>query len=128
MSLFRFIRRLRRSQRGVAAVEFALIAPAFFGLIMSVIDVGRYMWVLNTMQYAIDDAVRAGVVQKLSNTQIKQHAADALKPISASTVTVAVVSDVNSVTVTATSSYHFFFPISSFVETATIDLRTEMPL
>lgn len=128
MSLFRFIRRLRRSQMGVAAVEFALIAPAFFGLIMSVIDVGRYMWVLNTMQYAIDDAVRAGVVQKLSNTQIRQHAADALKPINASTVTVAVVSDSESVTVTATSSYHFFFPISSFVETADINLRTEMPL
>jgi Flp pilus assembly protein TadG len=128
MSLFRLIRRLRRSQKGVAAVEFALIAPAFFGLIMSVIDVGRYMWVLNTMQYAIDDAVRAGVVQKLSNTQIKQHAADALKPINASSVTVAVVSSADSVTVTATSSYHFFFPISSFVAEASINLRTEMPL
>jgi Flp pilus assembly protein TadG len=128
MSMFRFIRWLRRDQRGVAAVEFALIAPAFFGLIMSVIDVGRYMWVLNTMQYAIDDSVRAGVIQKLSNADIKKHAVEALRPISSSSVTVAVVSDVNSITVTATSSYQFLFPICAFTDGATINLRTEMPL
>jgi Flp pilus assembly protein TadG len=128
MSLFRFIRRLRRDRSGVAAVEFALIAPAFFGLIMSIIDVSRYMWVLNTMQYAIDDAVRAGVIQKLSNADIKKHAVDALQPISASNVTVTIVSDVNSITVTAVSSYQFLFPICAIVDGATINLRTEMPL
>lgn len=128
MSLFKFIGRLRRDRSGVAAVEFALIAPAFFGLIMSIIDVSRYMWVLNTMQYAIDDAVRAGVIQNLSNADIKKHAMDALQPISSSNVTVTIVSDVNSITITAVSSYQFLFPICTFVDAATIDLRTEMPL
>ena len=62
----RRLSQLRRDQRGVAAIEFAMIAPIFFGLLVGIIDVGRYMWTLNTIQYAIDQGVRAGVVQQLS--------------------------------------------------------------
>src|SRR4029434_3738841 len=50
----RLLSRLRRDQCGVVAVEFAMIAPFFFGLLIGIIDVGRYMWTLNTSQYAID--------------------------------------------------------------------------
>ncbi len=66
----RRLSQLRRDQRGVAAVEFAMIAPIFFGLLIGIIDVGRYMWTLNTIQYAIDEAVRAGVVQQLSTDDV----------------------------------------------------------
>src|SRR5688572_11304310 len=67
----KWMRGLVRNQDGVAAVEFALIAPAFFALLLAVIDVGRYMWVLNTMQYAIDEAVRTGVIRELPDDEIK---------------------------------------------------------
>ncbi|MGH7947713.1 MAG: TadE/TadG family type IV pilus assembly protein [Candidatus Binataceae bacterium] len=122
------VKSLARNQDGVAAVEFALIAPAFFGLLLAVIDVGRYMWVLNTMQYAIDEAVRAGVIRELTNDQIEDRVVEALTPINSGNVDVVVESDASSVTVTASSDYTFFFPISVAVSGATIDLRTEMPL
>ena len=66
----RRLSQLRRDQRGVAAVEFAMIAPIFFGLLIGIMDVGRYMWTLNTIQYAIDQGVRAGVVQQLSTEDV----------------------------------------------------------
>lgn len=127
--ILRRLRRLAADQGGVAAIEFALIAPVFFALILSVIDISRYMWTLNTMQYAIDDAIRVGVVQELTDEDIVSRVTTALTPVSGtSAVTVDVVSDVNSVIVTATSNYQFFFPISSFVTGVAIDLRSEMPL
>lgn len=120
--------RLLAEEAGVAAVEFALIAPAFFALLLSIIDICRYMWELNTMQFAIDEAVRAGVVQEMSNDDIKDLAIDSLRTIDESKVTVDVASDSESVTVTASSTYTFIFPLSMFSTGADINLRAEMPL
>lgn len=126
--LIRHLRRLCLDRRGTAAVEFAIIAPIFFALLLSVVDVGKYMWTLNTMQYAIDEAVRAGAVQELTDTQIEARVTQALAPISGGfPVTVLAASGSDSVTVTASSTYQFFFPISSFTSGAEINLRTEMP-
>jgi Flp pilus assembly protein TadG len=124
----KWMRGLVRNQDGVAAVEFALIAPAFFALLLAIIDVGRYMWVLNTMQYAIDEVIRIGVIRELPDDEIKARVVEALTPINSSTVDVTVESDTSAVTVTASSSYTFFFPLSVAVSQTTIDLRSEMPL
>lgn len=121
------LRTLRQEQDGAAAVEFAIIAPMFFALLLSVIDVGRYMWTLNTIQYATDEAVRAGAIQELSNAEIKNRVAKAVAPISSTEVAVTVASSSDALTVTANSTYRFFFPISAFVSGAPIDIRSEMP-
>ena len=121
--------RLLADQSGVAAIEFALIAPAFFALLLAIVDISRYMWELNTIQFAIDEAVRAGVIQELSETEIEDLAVEALTSIDEDKVEVdAVVSEPDSVTVTASSSYTFMFPLSIFSSGAAIDLRSEMPL
>jgi Flp pilus assembly protein TadG len=120
-------RRLPADQRGTAAVEFALIAPVFFALLLSVIDVGRYMWTLNTMQYAIDEAVRAGAVQDLTTAEIKGRVADAVAPINSTEVAVNVAETADALTVTASSTYRFLFPISAVLSETEINLRTEMP-
>ncbi|MEM5370480.1 TadE/TadG family type IV pilus assembly protein [Paraburkholderia azotifigens] len=39
-----------RSQAGVAAIEFALIAPVLFFLLCMVMDLGAALWVNLTMQ------------------------------------------------------------------------------
>lgn len=121
--------RLLADQSGVAAIEFALIAPAFFALLLSIVDISRYMWELNTIQFAIDEAVRAGVIQELSKQEIEDLAVESLSSIDESKVDVdAVVAEGDSVTVTASADYTFMFPLSIFSSGATIDLRSEMPL
>ena len=121
------LRTLRQDERGVAAVEFAIIAPMFFALLLSVVDVGRYMWTLNTIQYATDEAVRAGAIQQLTDAEIKDRVAQAVAPISRTDVAVTVESSGDALTVTANSTYRFFFPISAFLSGAPIDVRSEMP-
>lgn len=122
------LRNLCADQRGAAAIEFAMIAPMFFALLLSAVDVGRYMWTLNTIQYATDEAVRAGTIQALSSDQIKARVAQAVTPVSGVTpVTVNVAAGADTLTVTASSTYQFFFPISSIVSGADINVRSEMP-
>ncbi|WBA79851.1 TadE family protein [Endozoicomonas sp. GU-1] len=40
----------KQQQQGVAAVEFALIAPVLFALILGIIDFGRMMFTMNLLQ------------------------------------------------------------------------------
>jgi Flp pilus assembly protein TadG len=118
--------RLGRDQRGVAAVEFAMIAPIFFALLVGIMDVGRYMWTLNTMQYAIDQAVRAGVVQQLPAEDVEDLVTSSLAGLNAE-VDVEAVSGASTLSITAETTYAFLFPISTLMANTTISLRTEMP-
>ena len=119
--------RLGRDQRGVAAVEFAMIAPIFFALLVGIMDIGRYMWTLNTMQYAIDEAVRAGVVRQLPADEVEDLVKGSLTGLNTDGFTVEAVSGASTLSITAETTYAFLFPISSFMDNTTISLRTEMP-
>ncbi|HET6160477.1 MAG TPA: TadE/TadG family type IV pilus assembly protein [Dongiaceae bacterium] len=119
--------RLGRDQRGVAAVEFSMIAPIFFGLLVGIIDVSRYMWTLNTMQYAIDQAVRAGVVQELSEEDVEDLVKASLLGLKASAFTVNAVSGASTLEITAEATYAFLFPLSSIMDSTKISVRTESP-
>ena len=127
LAVRRLLSQLRRDQRGVAAVEFAMIAPLFFGLLVGIIDVGRYMWTLNTIQYAVDQGVRAGVVQQLSIEDVTDLVKNSLAGLDASAVNVDVTDEAASLSVKAEADYAFLFPISMFTSGTTISLRTEMP-
>lgn len=50
--------RLARCRRGIAATEFALIAPAIILFLMGVIDLGRYLWLKANVQYAVSETAR----------------------------------------------------------------------
>ena len=126
-SVRRCLSGITRDQNGTAAIEFSLIAPVFFALVLGIIDVGRYMWTLNTMQYAIDDAVRAGVVQQMTPEDVEARVTKTLAHLSAGALTVEALPTSSTLKVTAQATYAFLFPISSFVETTTISLRSEMP-
>jgi Flp pilus assembly protein TadG len=123
----RRLSQLRRDQRGVAAIEFSMIAPILFGLLVGIIDVGRYMWTLNTIQYAIDQGVRAGVVQQLSTEDVTDLVKNSLAGLKAGAIDVDVTDNGASLTVAAATDYAFLFPISMFTSGTTISLRTEMP-
>lgn len=69
----RLLRRLRRdSRKGSAAVEFAVIAPVFFILLMGIIENGILYFAGASLQYATDNAaryVRTGQAQTSNMTQ-----------------------------------------------------------
>ncbi len=66
------------NQRGVAALEFALVVVPFFLLLLGVIEFGRLMYLWNTVQEVTRSAARQAVVTDFTNTsaiaQLKQVA------------------------------------------------------
>lgn len=62
----RFFARFRRSRRGTTAVEFALVAPAFFAILFGVEEVGRLCWTRMTLQHAVELAARCAAVNQIS--------------------------------------------------------------
>jgi Flp pilus assembly protein TadG len=43
---------------GATTVEFALVSLLFFGLILGTIEIGRVLWTLNALHYAVQQAAR----------------------------------------------------------------------
>lgn len=58
----------RNSQRGVAAVEFAVVAIVFLLLMLGVMEFGRLMYLWNTVQEVTRNAARQAVVTDFTNT------------------------------------------------------------
>ena len=54
--------RLLRDRRGTTAVEFGLIAPAFFGTLLGACEVGLLLWTQTTLQHATEMAARCASV------------------------------------------------------------------
>lgn len=66
-----------QKQRGVAAVEFALVALLFFTILLAIIEIGRMLFIFNTMQEMTRNGARAAVVRwvdSASQAEIKSIA------------------------------------------------------
>lgn len=54
---------------GATAVEFAIVAPVFFILIIGTMNLGLMLFTMGSMQYAVEDAARcASVKTTICNT------------------------------------------------------------
>ena len=51
-----------KNSRGTTAIEFALVLPVFAFLIFAIFDMGYYMFVQNTLQYATVEGARLAMV------------------------------------------------------------------
>lgn len=60
----RLLRRLRESERGTAVVEFALVAPLLFLLVLGVLDFARLLAYYNTMTQIASQGARAAAVDR----------------------------------------------------------------
>jgi Flp pilus assembly protein TadG len=58
----------RRRSRGVAAIEFALVAMLFFTLLFSIIEFARLMYVYNSLQEVTRRAAREATVRWIDET------------------------------------------------------------
>jgi Flp pilus assembly protein TadG len=71
--------RLRRAESGSVAVEFALLGPLMFGLLLGVLQIGVGMHGYNALRGISSDVARYVVVNyqtdnKLSNSQLTDYA------------------------------------------------------
>jgi Flp pilus assembly protein TadG len=53
---------LMRCRRGVTALESALVFPFFFALLFGIEEVGRLLWMQNSLQYAVEAAARCAAI------------------------------------------------------------------
>jgi Flp pilus assembly protein TadG len=60
----RLLRRLRQSERGTAVVEFALVAPLLFLLVLGVLDFARLLAYYNTLTQIASQGARAAAVDR----------------------------------------------------------------
>lgn len=69
----------KRNQSGSTAVEFSLIAIAFLTILFGIMEAGRIFWTQNAIQYAVENASRAALVDSdLSEGEIEAAASDSL--------------------------------------------------
>jgi Flp pilus assembly protein TadG len=50
--------RLLRDRRGVSAIEFGILAPVLFTLLLGALDFGRMFYIRQGMEYATEQAAR----------------------------------------------------------------------
>lgn len=67
MTLRKVLNRLWRNSQAASAVEFALLAPVFFGLLFAVFQVGIYMQNYNAVRSLASDAARFAMVEYQKN-------------------------------------------------------------
>jgi Flp pilus assembly protein TadG len=61
-----------RKRRGASVVEFALVAPIFFTIVLGIIEVGRGCMVQELITEGARRGARIGVIEGTSSTTIKQ--------------------------------------------------------
>jgi Flp pilus assembly protein TadG len=71
----------KKLQRGATMVEFALVAGLFFLLVMILLDVGKAIYVKNTLDAAARDGARRAVILNNPNLKdiedtVRQHSSD----------------------------------------------------
>ncbi len=120
-----------RDRLGTTAIEFALLAPVLFSLILGAIEFGRFLWTVEALNYSVEEAARCGLINPDGNcattTAVQTFAANAspqLKfPTSTFTVTPAATCGYQ---VSASYSYKFFVS-GLFPYTPTITAQTCFP-
>lgn len=78
MMLTRF-KRLLRNQRGVAAVEFAMVLPITLTMLLGALNMGIYIFFQNSLSSALDEAAReVSVWPTPSDTELQTEFTDNL--------------------------------------------------
>jgi len=68
----KILRRFRRNRRGSAAVEFALVAPLFFGLLFAIIELSMVFFASQVLETATQDSARVIMTGQAQNASFTQ--------------------------------------------------------
>lgn len=74
------LRRFRRQEDGVAALEFALMAPVFLAALLGVMELGRIVFTVAALHHAAEEGTRFAIVSMGTATDetIQAHASGRL--------------------------------------------------
>ena len=117
---------------GVTAVEFALVAPAFFGLTYGVIETGRFFYVKTALQNAVDQSGRFATLNTTADSatiiaDVKTHMLDHLADTATFSVSTDTVGTVDFRTVAA--SYNFQIVLTALpIDDVQISVQARVPL
>lgn len=81
-------RHVPNNQRGVAAVEFALVSTILFTLLFGVLEMGRLLWTWNAATEATRLGARLAIVCAIGDADIKLHMITRLGNLSTSNITI----------------------------------------
>ncbi|MEN6493341.1 MAG: TadE family protein [Thermoguttaceae bacterium] len=83
----------RKNRQGVAAVEFAVVAPLFFLLIMGMIEFGRMIMVQQVITNGSREGARLAVLDGVTTTEVTSTVDNYLRNAAVNGATVRVVPD-----------------------------------
>ena len=117
------LRRFRSNMSGASALEFALCAPAFFMLVMGIIEGGLLVWMQLALQQGVEAAARCASINKAvcaTTSQIQSFASTSSYGLTppTTTFTVTTPSCGNQVAASYTPTYLPSFPIPTSTLTA----------
>jgi Flp pilus assembly protein TadG len=75
-------------QRGVAAVEFALVCTVFFTMLLGVVEMGRLLWTWNAATEATRLGARLAVVCDMNEPNIKTQMIGRLPSLTTSNIVI----------------------------------------
>jgi len=110
----------RASERGVVAVEFALVIPLLLLLLLGVIDFGRAMYVKNSLAYAASQGARVAAIHSSSWSSVASGAAADLNILKLAGAT-------GSDTFTVTSTTACPADAAASSDTATVSVTVSVP-
>lgn len=93
----RFMRSLRRDADGISAVEFALVAPVFFTLLIGSLDLAHWILARSQLNGAVNAASRSSALESGNTTTADAMVLERLRPI------------LPGVTITSTRRFYFDF-------------------
>jgi len=75
------IRNLLRNNRGIAAVEFALIAPVFLAILLTVFEFGFAFYARAVLQGAVEEAARTATLENTEFSAISNRVSAQVKTV-----------------------------------------------
>jgi Flp pilus assembly protein TadG len=128
-------RKQQRTRRGASVVEFAIVAPLFFLLVLGMIEFGRMVMVQQVLTNASREGARRAVLSGISDTDVETTVEDYLANASISGATVTVTTqaptppdtaEARIVTVTIPFSQVSWLPTPIFMGSKTLSASTTM--
>ena len=75
------VHRLARDASGVAAIEFAMIAPVLLALIMGIFDIGQMAYAKSVLHGAVQEAARSASLESGNTTAADARVRTAVLPV-----------------------------------------------